>query len=99
MKDKIRKYIMESILLGSVDQPIADNDSFLEKGILDSTSILGLVAFVEKEFQITVEDDELIAENFDSIGKLAAFTENKIGRRKEESLTSDASTATPRNHI
>jgi acyl carrier protein len=79
MKDKIRTYIMDNILLGSVDQPIANDDSFLEKGILDSTSILELVAFVEDEFEIEVEDEELIPDNFDSIGKIAAFTVNKIG--------------------
>ncbi len=79
MKNKIRTYIMDNILLGSVDEPIADDDSFLEKGIIDSTGILELVAFVEDEFEIDVEDEELIPDNFDSIGKLAAYTENKIG--------------------
>ncbi len=79
MNDKIRTYIMENILLGSADHPIADDDSFLEKGIIDSTGILELVAFVEDEFAIEVEDEELIPDNFDSIGKLAAYTEMKIG--------------------
>ena len=79
MKNKIRTYIMDNILLGSADQSIADGDSFLEKGIIDSTGILELVAFVEDEFDIEVEDEELIPDNFDSIEKLAAYTQRKIG--------------------
>ena len=79
MKDQIRTYIMENILLGSADTSIADDDSFLEKGIIDSTGILELVAFVEDEFEIEVEDEELIPDNFDSIEKLAAYTQRKIG--------------------
>jgi len=79
MKDQIRTYIMDNILLGSADQSIADDDSFLEKGIIDSTGILELVAFVEDEFNIEVGDEELIPDNFDSIEKLAVYTRGKIG--------------------
>jgi len=79
MKDQIRTYIMDNILLGSADISIADDDSFLEKGIIDSTGILELVAFVEDEFDIEVGDEELIPDNFDSIEKLAVYTQGKIG--------------------
>ena len=79
MKDQIRTYIMDNILLGSADQSIADDDSFLEKGIIDSTGILELVTFVEDEFNIEVGDEELIPDNFDSIEKLTAYTQRKIG--------------------
>jgi len=79
LKDQIRTYIMDNILLGSADQSIADDDSFLEYGIIDSTGILELVAFVEDEFNIEVGDEELIPDNFDSIEKLAVYTQGKIG--------------------
>ena len=79
MKDQIRTYIMDNILLGSADQSIADDDSFLEKGIIDSTGILELVTFVEDEFNIEVGDEELTPDNFDSIEKLTAYTQRKIG--------------------
>jgi acyl carrier protein len=79
MKDRIRSYIMENILLGSADEVIADGDSFLEKGIIDSTGILELVGFVEDEFGIEVSDEELIPENFDSVEKLAVYIDNKMG--------------------
>jgi acyl carrier protein len=77
MKDQIRTYIMDHILLGSADQPMADDDSFLDKGIIDSTGILELVEYVEDEFKIEVADEELIPDNFDSIEKLAAYAQRK----------------------
>jgi len=56
-----------------------DDDSFLEKGILDSTGVLEVVGHIEKEFGIRVEADEIIPDNLDSINKLTAFIERKTG--------------------
>ena len=57
----------------------SDDDSFLEKGILDSTGVLEVVGYIEKEFGIRVEADEIIPENLDSINKLTVFVERKTG--------------------
>ena len=46
---------------------------FLEKGILDSTGVLELVAHLESQYGITVETDELAPENLDSIDAVAGF--------------------------
>ena len=35
IKAKIRAYILESFLYGGNDDALADDDSFLEKGIID----------------------------------------------------------------
>jgi len=51
---------------------------FLEEGIIDSTGILELVTFLEEEYSITVEDEELVPENLDSINNVTAFLERKI---------------------
>jgi acyl carrier protein len=56
-----------------------DDDSFLEKGILDSTGVLEVVGHIEKEFEIQVEADEIIPDNLDSINKITAFIERKTG--------------------
>jgi len=56
---------------------LSNNDSFLNKGILDSTGILELIYFLEDEFGIKVEDDEMIPENLDSIVNLVAFINQK----------------------
>jgi len=78
-KEKIRTFILENILAGSRGATLDDNDSFLEKGIIDSTGILELVSFIEDEFKIQVRDEELVPDNFDSVSKLAGYVTTKIG--------------------
>ncbi len=76
-KDKRRAFVVENFLFGS-DENLEDNTSFLDEGIIDSTGILELVSFLEEEFSITVEDEELIPENLDSINNVTAYLERKI---------------------
>ena len=75
-RDKIKTFIIENFLFGSEDG-LKDETSFLEEGIIDSTGILELVTFLEEEFSITIEDEELIPENLDSINNVTAFLERK----------------------
>ena len=68
----LRQFIKENFLFGQ-EAAFSDEDSFLEQGIIDSTGVLELVAFVESQHRITVEDDELVPENLDSIDNLVRF--------------------------
>ena len=76
-KETIKTFIVENFLFGSEDG-LKDETSFLEEGIIDSTGILELVTFLEEEFSITIEDEELVPENLDSINNVTAFLERKI---------------------
>jgi acyl carrier protein len=76
-KEKIKTFIVENFLFGSQDG-LKDETSFLEEGIIDSTGILELVTFIEEEFSITIEDEELVPENLDSINNVTTFLERKI---------------------
>jgi acyl carrier protein len=77
LKTKIRAFIVENFLFGK-DEGLDDETSFLDEGIIDSTGILELVSFIEEEFPIKVEDEELIPENLDSIKNVVAYLERKI---------------------
>ncbi len=76
-RPEIRKFIIENFLYGQ-DDDFGDEVSFLEKGIIDSTGVLELVSFVEDKFSITVEDQELVPENFDSVSNLASYISKKL---------------------
>ena len=76
-RDKIRAFIMENFLFGN-DQGLNDDTSLLDEGIIDSTGILELVSFLEEEFDISVEDDEILPENLDSITNATAYLEKKM---------------------
>ena len=73
IKKKIKVFIIENFLLGDSSNNLNDEDSFFEKGIIDSTGVLELVSFVEKSFNIKFEDEELIPDNLDSINKVSDF--------------------------
>lgn len=72
----LRHFVQESFLFGQ-EISFSDDESFLELGLIDSTGVLELVAFLEGEHRIRVEDDELVPENLDSIGNLVRFIESK----------------------
>ena len=74
---KVREYIVENYLFGD-DENLKDDSEFMEEGIIDSTGILELVTFLEDEFSITVEDDELIPENLNSFKNIGSYLANKM---------------------
>ena len=76
-KSKIRAFIVENFLFGN-DEDLKDDTSFLEEGIIDSTGVLELVTFLEEEFDIAIDDEELIPENLDSINNVTAYLEKKL---------------------
>lgn len=73
----VREFVLENFLFGD-DGRLTDDGSFLGSGMIDSTGILELIAFLEGTYDITVEDEELIPENLDSIAKVAQFLERKL---------------------
>lgn len=78
VRNKLREFIFENFLVGLRKNELDGADSFLEKGIIDSTGVLELVAFVEQTFGFEVEDEELVPDNFDSLAKLESYIQQKI---------------------
>jgi acyl carrier protein len=76
IESKIRAYVAENFLFGDAAQ-LDVNDSFLDKGIIDSTGILEIIMFLEENFGIKVADSEMLPENLDSIGNIVRFIEKK----------------------
>jgi acyl carrier protein len=74
---KIRGFIVENFLFGNEDG-VKDETLFLDEGIIDSTGILELVSYLEEEFSIGVEDEELVPENLGSINNVVAYLERKM---------------------
>ena len=75
-RQEIRSHIVEQFLFGQADG-LTDDSSFLDKGILDSTGVLELVAHLESTYGIKVSDDELLPDNLDSIDAICAFIDRK----------------------
>ena len=78
IEQQIRAYILDSFLFTDDQSQLDNADSFLDKGIIDSTGILEVIHFLQDEFHISVDDAEMIPENLDSVNNLVAF----VGRKK-----------------
>jgi acyl carrier protein len=74
---QIREYIDANLFVEGGHASLRDEDSFLEKGIIDSTGVLELVNWMETTFGFEVGDQELVPENLDSIRRLADFIARK----------------------
>lgn len=77
IKTSIKAFIIDNFLFGAADN-LKDDTSFLEEGIIDSTGVLELITFLEETYEITVDDEELIPENLDSINNVTAFLSTKL---------------------
>jgi acyl carrier protein len=75
---EIREFVISNFLFGQRRGSLQDDESFLENGIIDSTGVLELVAFLEQRFGIAVGDRELIPENLDSVTNAAGFVARKL---------------------
>jgi acyl carrier protein len=80
IKHQIRNFIATSFLFREGRQQIADDESLLGAGLIDSTGILELVSYLEAEFGISVQDDEIVPENLDSVGQIAAYVVMKCAQ-------------------
>lgn len=76
VKDKIREYILEATF--DDVKKITDDTLIFEEGVLDSMGLLFLIEFLQEEFNITTNDDELVVENFQSINNIVAFMDGKL---------------------
>jgi len=79
---RVRIFIVANYLFGQ-NTSLEDTDSFLETGILDSTGVLQLIAFLEETYGITVEEGELTPENLDSINNISAYLSRKMSGTQE----------------
>ena len=71
----IRNFIEENFLFQIGDQNLADDQSLLEAGVVDSTGVLELVAFLEDTFHLQIADKDIIPQNLDTIDAITAFVE------------------------
>ncbi len=82
IESSIRTYILENYLFTDDQSELDSNDSFLEQGIIDSTGVLEIVLFLEEEFAIKVEDQEMVPENLDSVINIVNFIEKKTSLKE-----------------
>jgi acyl carrier protein len=75
---RIRAFIAENFLFREERSQIGETESLLDAGLIDSTGVLELVGYLEKEFAIHMEDAEIVPANLDSVRAIVGFVSGKL---------------------
>jgi acyl carrier protein len=78
LNEELRAFVTDNFMYGKPYEGFADDDSFIERGIIDSTAVMELVAFLEVRYRIKLLDQDLIPDNLDSVNGLARFVESRL---------------------
>ena len=84
IEENVRNFIVENFIFDDNPDPFDNTQSFLESGIIDSTGMLELVSFIEENYSIKMEDEELIPDNLDSVNNVVSY----ISRKKQLTVNS-----------
>lgn len=80
----IRAHIDQEFLFRTKDALLADDDSLIARGIIDSMGIFRLVNFLEQRFEIAVNPPDIVMENFRSLQAIRTFTVNRLQARNAQ---------------
>lgn len=86
IKHQIREFIETSFLFREGRDGVQDGQSLLAEGLIDSTGILELVSYLEEQFGIVVEDQDIVPENLDSVAQIAAYVDSKLAAQNNTAI-------------
>ncbi|HEX2493679.1 MAG TPA: acyl carrier protein [Steroidobacter sp.] len=79
IRNIIRQFLLENLLLGQEAHCVDACESFVEARAIDSTGFLELVFFLQARFGIQVDDDEMAPQHFDNLNRIVAYVLAKLG--------------------
>lgn len=78
IRESIRRFILDSFMFDAdSDHQLQDNLSLIDEGILDSFGVQEMLFFLEREFEITIQDEEAVPANLGSVEAMVAFVKTK----------------------
>ena len=77
IQTRLERYIVEEIMMADKNTHLDPDQSLLESGILDSLGLLRLIAFIESDLGLIVEDEEVVPNNFQTLKSITAFLQSK----------------------
>ena len=77
IQEQVRDFVTRNFYVADPSS-LNDSDSLLDSGIMDSTGVLEVISYIEENFNVTVEDAEMLPENLDSISNIASFISRKM---------------------
>jgi acyl carrier protein len=83
MEAVVNDYLMRELITQS--GPLKHDTPLLKTGLLDSLSMLKLVLFLEEEFGIIVDPEDVIPEHFETVDTICAYLRTRQGVKAERS--------------
>jgi acyl carrier protein len=78
-EDNLRAFMVDELQCGREAEELTDDFPLLEGEVLDSLGIFQVVSFLENSLGVEVRDEELIPDNFATIGSIARLADSKLG--------------------
>jgi len=78
LKDKIRKFIEANLIVFEDEVEIGDDDNIFALGYVNSLFAMKLLNYVESEFEIQVDNDEVEIKNFSTVNNIVNLIEKKL---------------------
>jgi acyl carrier protein len=75
---KIERYVRENYLYARPDFVLQPMDSLLQTGIVDSMGVMELVAYIENEFGVALQDTEITEQNLGTLYHITRCVESKL---------------------
>lgn len=82
-QSRISAFILDTFPPAGDEADYAPTQSLLDTGVIDSIGVLTVVTWLEQEFGITVDDEDVVPENLDSIASLTAYVDGKLAASGE----------------
>jgi acyl carrier protein len=77
LKEKIRQFIEANLVVFEDEAEFTDSDNIFEMGFVNSLFAMKLVGYIEQEFAIEVDNEDLEISNFNSVDRIVGYIENK----------------------
>lgn len=77
IRNEVKQFLIDTFFIDTSTVTLDSDTSFLENGIIDSTGILEVIGFIEDNYNIEVDDSEMLPENLDSLNNIANFVLKK----------------------
>jgi acyl carrier protein len=76
-EERIKHFILEELQHGNSKLQIDSEEELISSGVIDSLALLRLIVFIEERFGVTVEDGDVVPDNFETVNSIKAFVEKK----------------------
>jgi len=77
----VRDFIVSTMTIGDHGNHLDDTFSLIENGVLDSLGIMKLIQFIEEKFSFSIEDEDVLPENFENIESISNFINRSVSKK------------------